>query len=57
MSINGAKHYGFDVNKEKIKIIKTNKPISFPYNLIVRKKEVLIFQPEFPVFWEVKASK
>lgn len=56
VSINGAKHYGFDINKEKIKITKTNKPISFPYNLIVRKKEVLIFQPEFPVFWEVKAS-
>ena len=52
-SINGAKHYGCKINHEKIKLKKSNKPLKFKKYLKVGNKEVIIFQPNFPVFWEV----
>ena len=54
VSINGAKHYGFNINKEKIKITKTKNPLSFQHSLNVKNEEVIIFQPDFPVFWETQ---
>ena len=52
-SINGAKHYGFELNKETLKLKKLNKPLSFRKSLKVGNKEIKIFEPDFPVFWDV----
>jgi len=53
-SINGAKHYGCKTNHEKIKLRKLSKPLSFENSIKFGDKEIMIFQPDFPVFWEVK---
>ena len=53
VSINGAKHYGCKTNKEKIKLRKLAKPLSFIKSLKFGNKEIIIFQPDFSVFWEV----
>lgn len=52
-SINGATHYNLNINKEKIKLIKRNEPIKFKQKLIVENKDIYIFEPDFPVYWEV----
>ena len=53
-SINGAKHYNIPINKEKIKLIKSSKPISFKKSLKFNLDQIIIFEPDFPVYWEVK---
>ena len=53
VSINGAKHYGLNVNKEKIKLTKTKQAIKFKESIKVNQNEVKIFNPNFNVFWEI----
>ena len=52
-SINGANHYQLNINKETIKIIKQNKPIEFLDVLKIKKENIVIFKPDFPVFWNI----
>ena len=53
VSINGAKHYGCAINKEKIKLKKSKTPLLFKNSLTFGNKEIIIFQPDFSLFWEV----
>ena len=53
VSVNGAKHYECEINKEKIKLKKSHTPVSFKNSLKFGNKEIIIFEPDFPVFWEV----
>ena len=53
-SLNGPKHYNLKVNSEKIKLMKSNKAIKFKKSLKFYNDEIIIFEPDFPVFWEVK---
>jgi dihydroorotase len=52
-SINGAIHYCTKQNKTIIKLKKDIEPISFRKSLKVEGAEILIFKPDFPVFWKV----
>lgn len=53
VSINGAKHYNLTTNNEKIKVIKSDKPLKFKKVLNFSKQKITIFNPEFPVYWKV----
>jgi len=53
-SRNGAKHYELKLNKKKIKLIKLPTKLIFKENLYVNRKKIKIFEPNFPVFWQVK---
>ena len=53
-SINGAKHYGLKINHEKISITKEIDPIKFDKFLNIDCEKIMIFEPNFPVFWKVK---
>ena len=53
VSINGAKHYGIGTNKEKIKLIKSETPTTLKSSIKVENEEIIIFKPDFPVFWKV----
>ncbi len=54
-SISGAKHYDYKINNEKIKLKKLKKPLEFRKSLKVGNKEIIIFKPDFPVYWEVQS--
>ena len=56
MSINGAKHYGYETNKEKIKIKKLKDPIQFKNSINTNGNDIMIYQPDFPVFWHVETK-
>jgi dihydroorotase len=56
ISINGAKHYNCEINKEKIKLKKLKNPLFFKKHLKIDKNEIIIFEPDFPVFWEVQIN-
>ena len=54
VSLNGARHYNCNINKEKIKLKKLKHPIYFKKYLKIGDNEIIIFGPDFPVFWEVQ---
>ena len=53
ISRNGALHYKQQLNKDKIKLIKSKEHLIFQEYLSINKKKVKIFEPDFPVFWNV----
>jgi len=54
MSINGSKHYNVNTNNQKIKLQKRKSPLVLIKNLDVGKDKVIVFDPDFPIYWEVK---
>ena len=55
-SINGAKHYGLPINKDKIKLLKDDKPILFKETLIFDQNEIKMFNPNFQSFGELQVN-
>ena len=53
-SINGAKFYGKNINTDKIKIVKRNKPTSFPKKISTPLGEITVFKPNFETKWQVQ---
>jgi len=53
LSLNGPKHYGLKNNNSKITIIKNELPIKFAETLKFQNENIVIFKPNFPLFWEV----
>ena len=54
VSKNGARHYNLKLNKEKIKLVKSDLKLSFKKYLCFKNKKIRIFEPDFPIFWTVK---
>ena len=52
-SINGALHYNLNLNSDKIKLVKLDKSIQFKKCLNIHDENIEIFNPNFPVNWEV----
>ena len=52
-SLNGAQHYNITPNKTKIKLTKQRTPIKFIDSLKVMNNSLVIFKPDFPVFWNI----
>ncbi len=52
-SLNGSNHYGLSKNKTKIKLLKRNNPIIFKKQIKVGNNSISVFNPDFPVYWEV----
>tara|TARA_B100001057_G_C22843591_1_gene948105 strand:+ start:33 stop:1073 length:1041 start_codon:yes stop_codon:yes gene_type:complete len=53
ISTNGARHYNLNLNKEKIKLIKSTQALPFRDHLDVEGHKIKIFKPDFPLFWTV----
>ena len=53
-SLNGAKHYNLTPNKKKIRLIKKKKSIRFLKSISLNDDKIIIFEPNFPVYWKVK---
>ena len=52
-SLNGSNHYGLSKNKTKIKLLKRENPIVFEKQIKVGNDSISVFNPNFPVYWEV----
>jgi len=53
VSKNGSNHYNLKFNEEKIKIKKLLKPLSINKSLKFKGGEIIIFDSDTPIFWEV----
>ncbi len=56
VSKNGAQHYGLMLNKDKIRLVKVDQMVSFKKFLNIRKNKIKIFEPDFPIFWQVASN-
>ena len=52
-SINGSQFYNLPMNTETCSLIKRSDPISPPKNPQVGTEEIEVFDPGFPIYWEV----
>ena len=53
VSINGANHYQITKNQQIIKMKKVSKPLKLKTQIHVRKENITVFNPLFPIFWQV----
>ncbi len=53
ISLNGASHYNLKPNKSKITLVKNDFPINFIDTIKVESNHVVVFKPDFPVYWHV----
>ena len=53
-SINGAKFYGKNINSDKIRIVKKDKPTSFPEKISTPRGKITVFKPNFATKWQVQ---
>ncbi|RPD37152.1 dihydroorotase [Candidatus Liberibacter solanacearum] len=53
VSINGAKWYGVSINTEKISLVRRKKPLVFDRKITTSMGSITIFDPTFPLHWEV----
>ena len=53
ISQNGALHYKLPFNKNKITLIKKDEPLKFPELININNEEIVIFQPDFNVYWHL----
>ncbi len=53
-SLNGPKMYGLPVNEETITLVKEDEPILFPEKIQTGDGTVTVFDPMFPLYWNVQ---
>ena len=54
LSKNGPNHYSLPENKNKIILKKLSKPLKFNKYLENNNYKIRIFNPPFPIYWELK---
>jgi dihydroorotase len=52
-SLNGPAWYGLPVNEDTITLIKRENPVQFPAKIETGAGTVTVFDPMFPLHWEV----
>ncbi len=54
-SLNGSAWYGLPANETKITLVKRETPVSYPEKIETGAGPVTVFDPMFPLHWEVEA--
>ncbi|PTM97403.1 dihydroorotase [Mycoplana dimorpha] len=54
-SLNGQAWYGLPANEETIRLVRRETPVAFPAKVETGAGPVTVFDPMFPLFWEVAA--
>jgi dihydroorotase len=52
-SVNGPAWYGLPANEETIRLVRRETPVSFPAKVETGAGPVTVFDPMFPLFWDV----
>ena len=50
----GAQFYECEINKETLTLTKQNTPVSFPKSIEVGEEEIVVFDPQFDIFWKTE---
>lgn len=52
-SLNGPAWYGLPANESMITLVKRDEPVEFPAKIITGAGPVTVFDPKFPILWDV----
>ncbi|MFN3363892.1 MAG: dihydroorotase [Allorhizobium sp.] len=52
-SLNGPAWYGLPANEERISLVKRDEPVEFPTKIFTGAGPVTVFDPKFPLLWDV----
>ncbi|EKF57803.1 dihydroorotase [Agrobacterium albertimagni AOL15] len=52
-SLNGPAWYGLPANEERITLVKRDEPVEFPTKISTGAGPVTVFDPKFPLLWDV----
>lgn len=52
-SLNGPAWYGLPANEERITLVKRDEPVEFPTKIFTGAGPVTVFDPKFPLLWDV----
>jgi dihydroorotase len=52
-SLNGSAWYGLPANEERITLVKRDEPVEFPAKIFTGAGPVTVFDPKFPLLWDV----
>ena len=55
VSLNGARWYGLEPSGERIALVKRVEPVAYPERIETGAGPVTVFDPMFPLHWEVEA--
>ncbi|MEM6462996.1 MAG: dihydroorotase [Pseudomonadota bacterium] len=55
VSLNGPAFYGLPVNEERIRLVRREEPLSYPAKIETLSGPVTVFDPMFPLHWDVEA--
>ena len=53
-SLNGPAFYGLEPNADKITLVKRDEPVAYPEKIHTGDGDVTVFDPMFPLFWDVQ---
>ena len=53
-SLNGPAFYGLEPNEDRITLVKRDKPVACPEKIHTGDGDVTVFDPMFPLFWDVQ---
>ena len=53
-ALNGPAFYGLEPNEDKITLVKRSEPVSCPEKIHTGDGDVTVFDPMFPLFWDVQ---
>ena len=52
-SVNGANHYSLPLNQSFLKLRKLKKPLKLKLSVHVKQEKVVVFKPNFPLYWDI----
>ena len=55
-SLNGAAWYGLPANEERIRLVRQSAPLQFPPKVMTGAGPVTVFDPMFPLHWDVEQA-
>ena len=53
ISVNGSNHYNLPVNKKKLFLKKYDSPIKLKKNIKIKNNKINVFDPNFPIHWDI----
>ena len=53
-SLHGAAFYGLSLNPQKTKLVKQQNPVDYPETIAIGEETITVFDPGFPLYWDVK---
>ncbi len=55
VSLHGPAFYGLQPNAERIRLVKSSEPVSFPARLDSELGPVVVFDPGYPLYWQAES--